>query len=144
MSEAAVVLKTALSSAQAKAAIERLWVNGLLELASARDGSAAYRALGLPAAQLRTTSDPPAQPLPVVPPESLDGIAGRFGLTPAEKNVLGLVGTGLSNEEIGERLFVSPATVRTHVYNLFKKLGVRSRVQAALLLSQGSARLDKS
>jgi two-component system, NarL family, response regulator DegU len=58
-------------------------------------------------------------------------------VTPAQTNVLRLVATGLSNDEIGEKLFVSPATVRTHLYNLFRKLGVRSRVQATLLVTKG-------
>ena len=48
--------------------------------------------------------------------------------------MLDCLAAGLSNRQIGERLFISPATVRTHLYNMFRKLGVRSRVQAALLV----------
>jgi DNA-binding CsgD family transcriptional regulator len=57
----------------------------------------------------------------------------RFGLTPAETHVLDLLSQGLSNQQIGRRLFVSMATVRTHVGRILSKLGVNSRVQAALL-----------
>ena len=54
----------------------------------------------------------------------------RLGLTPRELEILGLIASGLSNREIGEKLFVSENTVKTHASRLFDKLGARRRTQA--------------
>ncbi len=54
------------------------------------------------------------------------------GLTPREAEVLQLIAGGLSNREISQRLFVSEATVKTHINNLFSKTGVRDRAQAVV------------
>jgi DNA-binding CsgD family transcriptional regulator len=55
-----------------------------------------------------------------------------LGITPREHEILGLIAEGLSNREIGERLFVSENTVKTHSSRVFDKLGVNRRVQAVL------------
>ncbi|MFG1694219.1 response regulator [Nonomuraea sp. NPDC049309] len=54
-------------------------------------------------------------------------------LTDREREVLALVGEGLSNQEIGARLFMSPATARTHVSRAMTKLGARDRAQLVVI-----------
>ena len=55
------------------------------------------------------------------------------GLTPREREILGLVGRGMSNQEIAEHLVLSPLTAKTHVSRLFTKLDVRDRAQLVVL-----------
>jgi DNA-binding NarL/FixJ family response regulator len=55
------------------------------------------------------------------------------GLTERETEVLALVGEGLSNDEIAQRLVVSPATAKTHVSRAMTKLGARDRAQLVVL-----------
>jgi DNA-binding CsgD family transcriptional regulator len=52
------------------------------------------------------------------------------GLTPREHEILALIAQGMSNREIGEKLFVSENTVKTHSSRLFEKMQVNRRVQA--------------
>lgn len=52
------------------------------------------------------------------------------GLTQRELEIIGLLGSGASNVEIAERLAVSENTVKSHLYNIFKKINVHNRVQA--------------
>jgi len=57
-------------------------------------------------------------------------------LTPREREVLALVGQGLSNDEIGTAMFLSPATARTHVSRAMTKLGARDRAQLVVIAYQ--------
>ncbi|MDV3352595.1 response regulator transcription factor [Leptothoe sp. ISB3NOV94-8A] len=73
---------------------------------------------------------------PVDVPEGFDE------LTPREKDVLRLIGTGANNREIAEALFLSEGTVKNHVTRLLGRLGVRDRTQAALLAAKLSSKLS--
>jgi DNA-binding NarL/FixJ family response regulator len=72
------------------------------------------------------------------PPPALALLAARHGLTRAEAVVLGLVARGQRDREIAAQQGTSLATVRTHVSRVLSKLGVRSRVEAALV-ARGAA-----
>ena len=61
----------------------------------------------------------------------------EFGeLTEREHEILRLIATGLSNGEIGQKLYISETTVKTHVTHVLQKLGLRDRVQAVVLAYQ--------
>lgn len=61
---------------------------------------------------------------------------GWESLTPTERAVVDLVAEGLSNPQVGERLYVSRRTVQTHVSHVFTKLGIASRAQLAAAAAQ--------
>jgi DNA-binding NarL/FixJ family response regulator len=65
-----------------------------------------------------------------VAPERLSALTDR------EREVMALVAEGLTNDEIGQRLFMSPATARTHVSRAMVKLGARDRAQLVVLAYQ--------
>ncbi|WP_262064444.1 response regulator [Streptomyces sp. STR69] len=69
---------------------------------------------------------------PVQTPEMAPELAS---LSPREREILALIGDGLTNREIGKRLYLSEKTVKNHISRLLAKLGVQRRVQAAVLAS---------
>lgn len=80
----------------------------------------------------------PAAPCRAAPPQLAT-------LTPREREVVALVAAGLSNDEIAERLFVTPLTAKTHANRAMTKLGARDRAQLVVIAYQtGLARPDGS
>ncbi|MFJ9456831.1 response regulator [Kitasatospora sp. NPDC101447] len=77
------------------------------------------------------TSATPAAPAPA--PEPAADARLIAGITDREREVLALVGQGLSNTEIAEKLVISAATAKTHVARLFAKLEARDRVHLAII-----------
>lgn len=77
----------------------------------------------------------PAEPPPHTPADAL-------GLTHREADVLQLVAAGLSNGDIGQRLFISRKTASVHVSNILRKLGVSNRIEAAGILHRISLESD--
>lgn len=88
---------------------------------------AAGEALIAPSVTRRLIEEFAARPEPAPPARAVAGITGR------EREVLVLVGRGMSNSEIADRLVISVATAKAHVARLFSKLDARDRVQLVII-----------
>jgi NarL family two-component system response regulator LiaR len=113
-----------------KAALQAGAISYLLKNIAARDLAGAIRAafVGKPTLApeaARVLINATTQPLPI-----------GHDLTAREREVLALIAKGHSNIEIGEQLGVSPATVKNHLNNIFSKLHVTNRTEAATLALQ--------
>jgi len=77
---------------------------------------------------------------PEIGDAEMDRCAAAYRITPREREIIRLVGSGLSNPEIARRLFLSPQTVKNQIHGLFQKLGVRNRVQLVNFFRQAADR----
>ncbi|MEW1696886.1 response regulator [Streptomyces sp. NPDC093249] len=113
-----------LKNAEARELIEAVRTvgrgEGLIAPAVTRRLIAEFAATGRPAARSARGTDPAVLDV----------------LTPREREVLSVLGQGLSNAEIAVRLDMAEATVKTHVSKVLGKLDLRSRVQAAVLAQE--------
>jgi DNA-binding NarL/FixJ family response regulator len=106
---------------------QRAWACGSRSLVEMSEGIARRARIVLGDGGPPTGTIPPDRaPAPVDP-------AHGYGLTPREVEILGLLAIGLTNRQIGERLFISPKTAGVHVSNILGKLELDSRIQAATL-----------
>jgi two-component system NarL family response regulator len=81
--------------------------------------------------------------LPAQVAERLGEHFPKVALTPREVEVLGLVAAGLSNKQIGDRLFTATGTVKMHLQNILKKLQISDRTQAVTVaIERGILHLD--
>jgi len=80
------------------------------------------------ASRARITLEVPLPEADPAPPGALDGLTAR------ELEVLREIANGLTNREIGQRLYISEKTVSVHVARIFSKIGVHSRMQASAVL----------
>lgn len=120
-------------------------------LSALRAGAHGYALKGISARELRDVARRVAHGEAYVPPslaaELLSELSGPrirdplSTLTPREAEVLELLGKGLINRDIGDRLQIAEKTVKHHMTNILQKLQVRSRTEAALIAAQrdGSA-----
>lgn len=75
------------------------------------------------------------------PEEEQDALPG---LTEREREILALIGEGLTNRQIGQRLYLAEKTVKNHISRLLAKLGVERRIQAAVIATQAQDRLRRT
>ena len=101
----------------------------------------AYRKIFQPVFGRETQEAPePSEPEGVGPrkelKERIEEVKEEYRLTPREKEFVELIYRGKSNKEIAEMLFLSESTVKTHIYNIFRKMGVKNRVSVICIINE--------
>ncbi|MGL1891909.1 MAG: helix-turn-helix transcriptional regulator [Spirochaetaceae bacterium] len=71
--------------------------------------------------------------------EEKDSNLNKYSLTVREKEIGFLINKGLKNRIIGEILYISETTVKKHIYNIFRKININSRIELICLLRDGSS-----
>ncbi|HJU05048.1 MAG TPA: response regulator transcription factor [Nitrospiraceae bacterium] len=84
-------------------------------------------------AEARQHHDKAAQPSKALMAKIDETVARASNLTAREREIIGLIGSGLRNKEIAQRLFISDITVRHHLTNIFSKLDVSDRQKLLVL-----------
>lgn len=70
------------------------------------------------------------------PIDNIDNILDRYNISGREKDVILLIIQGKTNKEMGNELFISDATIKTHIANIYRKLEVKNRVQLVNLIKE--------
>ncbi|MDQ0958117.1 two-component system response regulator DevR [Streptomyces sp. B4I13] len=107
------------------------------DLVSAVRTVAAGQSLLDPSATTKLMARLRAGETPEPEPEALPGLTDR------EREILALIGEGLTNRQIGQRLYLAEKTVKNHISRLLAKLGVERRIQAAVIATQAQDRLER-
>ena len=68
-------------------------------------------------------------PMPAATPESIEAALAAFELTQREAEIVPLIAAGLTNDEIAERLFIASKTVKNNISSIYRKMGMRNRVE---------------
>ncbi len=108
---------------------------GAMPLLGWIDGLAARARLSIAAAADAAVADAAAVPAAAPIPAKEDPLAG-LGLSTRELEVLALVAAGRTNGQIAQELFISPKTASVHVTHILDKLGVSSRIEAAMIAAR--------
>ena len=82
------------------------------------------------------SAEAPEEARPPVIRDRIEEVREQYQLTPREKEVVELIYRGRTNREIAEMLFLSESTVKTHVYNIFRKMGVKNRVGILCIINE--------
>ncbi|MBP1761223.1 MAG: transcriptional regulator, LuxR family [Firmicutes bacterium] len=72
-------------------------------------------------------------------PENLETFGSMYGLTVRELEIVREILAGKNNNQIGEQLFISPNTVKNHIYNIYKKTGIKNRYELIVHFSQNGS-----